>query len=405
MKDPQGKIKVLMFGWELPPFNSGGLGVACEGLGKALAKDNIEITFVLPRRISVNSDYMRIIFASDKVAFPRYFSHQLTYTFPALYKTLSQKNNKQLSSLLEEVAYYAAAAEIIAREEDFDIIHAHDWLSFLAAMKAKEMSGKPFVSHIHATELDRTGNTSGNQDIYAIEKEGMELSDRVLAVSNLTKHIIVDQYQIPESKITVVHNGVERSPEEIQAEILTLKKHNKIILFVGRLTVQKGPDYFLKAAKKILEHEEHVIFVIVGDGDMKEKLIKDSVSMGISDHVIFTGFLRDTMLKSLYKSADLFVMPSVSEPFGITGLESAINGTPVLVSKQSGVSEVLHHALQVDFWDIDEMTNKILAVISYAALKRTLTKNVIQEAHEQTWDKSAEKVREVYKSLLSASSN
>ncbi|HSW97840.1 MAG TPA: glycosyltransferase family 4 protein, partial [Candidatus Saccharimonadales bacterium] len=216
----------------------------------------------------------------------------------------------------------------------------------------------------------------------------------------LTKNIIVDNYEIPSSKIAVVHNGVELTDETLSEKMFELKKDNKIVLFVGRLTLQKGPDYFLKAAQKVLEHEPHVRFVIVGSGDMKEKLIRDAISLGISDKVIFTGFLRDSSLKALYAAADLFVMPSVSEPFGITGLESAINGTPVLVSRQSGVSEVLHHALQVDFWDIEEMTNKILAVISYAALKRTLKKNVAEEAQQQTWDKSAEKIRDVYRSLL-----
>ncbi|HSW88246.1 MAG TPA: glycosyltransferase family 4 protein [Candidatus Saccharimonadales bacterium] len=398
---PHKRIRVLMFGWELPPFNSGGLGVACYGLGKALSEKGVDITFVLPRKVAVDNDFMRIIFASDVKAFPKVWKYQLTYTFPALYKHLQNKNmgNEQLSSLLEEVEYYAAAAELIAQQEDFDIIHAHDWLSFPAAMKAQEISGKPFVSHIHATELDRTGN-SGNQDIYDIEKEGMQYSDKVVAVSNLTKNIIVDNYEIPSSKVAVVHNGVELTDETLPEKMFELKKDNKIVLFVGRLTLQKGPDYFLKAAQKVLEHEPHVRFVIVGSGDMKERLIRDAIALGISDKVIFTGFLRDSSLKALYAAADLFVMPSVSEPFGITGLESAINGTPVLVSKQSGVSEVLHHALQVDFWDIDEMTNKILAVISYAALKRTLKKNVAEEAQQQTWDKSAEKIRDVYRNLL-----
>lgn len=398
---PQKRIKVLMFGWELPPFNSGGLGVACYGLGKALSEKGVDVTFVLPRKVAVETDFMRIIFASDKKAFPGVWKYQLTYTFPALYKHLKNKHldSAQLSSLLEEVAYYAAAAEIIAKEEDFDIIHAHDWLSFPAAMKAQEISGKPFVSHIHATELDRTGS-QGNQDIYEIEKEGMQFSDKVVAVSNLTKNIITDNYDIPSSKISVVHNGVEITDEKLPEQILQIKKDNKIVLFVGRLTLQKGPDYFLKAAQKVIEHEPNVRFIMVGSGDMKEKLIRDAISLGISDKVIFTGFLRDSSLKSLYAAADLFVMPSVSEPFGITGLESAINGTPVLVSKQSGISEVLHHALRVDFWDIDEMTNKILAVISYAALKRTLQKNVVAEAQQQTWDKSADKIRDVYKELL-----
>lgn len=394
--------KVLMFGWELPPFNSGGLGVACEGLSKALSKDGVDITFVLPRTIPLKIDYMHLIFASDIVDFPKSVSRNLAYTFPALYKKIKNKNNPKFFSLMDEVSCFASAAEIIARDEDFDLIHAHDWLSFPAAIKAKEISGKPLITHIHATELDRTAG-EGNRDIYRIEKNGMEYGDSVVAVSNLTKNIIIDNYQIPPSKVKVIHNGVDMPREEIRDEILELKKHNKIVLFVGRLTVQKGPDYFLKAAKKILERQQDVIFVIVGDGDMKRQLIKDSISLGISGNTIFAGFLRDNVLKSLYRMADIFVMPSVSEPFGIAGLESAINGTPVLVSRQSGVSEVLHHALQVDFWDIDEMANKILAVIGYAALKKTLQENVRSEAGKQTWDKSAEKVRDVYRSLLASS--
>lgn len=398
------KIKVLMFGWELPPFNSGGLGVACYGLAKALANTGVDITFVLPRKIDIDCDFMRIIFASDWKPFPKKYSSQLTYTFPALYKSLLQTKNipysSQYSSLLEEVSYYGAVAELIAQAESFDIIHAHDWLSFLAGIKAQEVSGKPFVAHIHATEFDRTGNAYGNHDIYEIEKDGMRYADNIVAVSDFTKNIILDNYEIPSEKVTVVYNGVERIDEALSEEILELKKNNKIVLFVGRLTLQKGPDYFLKAAKKVLAYDPQVIFIMVGSGDMKEQLIKETVTSGISDKVIFTGFLRDYQLKKIYKSADLFVMPSVSEPFGIAGLESAINGTPVLVSKQSGVSEVLTHALKVDFWDIDEMTNKILAVIGYAALKRTLKKNIVEEAKNQTWDRSADKIRHVYQSLL-----
>lgn len=395
------KIKVLMFGWELPPFNSGGLGVACYGLAKALADKDVEITFVLPRRIAVTCDFMHIIFASDLKPFPKQWDQQITYTYPALYKTiLPDTQNSIYASLLEEVLYYGSVAELIASNESFDIIHAHDWLSFPAAMMAKKISGKPLVSHIHATEFDRTGNTYGNHVIYDIEKAGMQSADSIVAVSNFTKDILLNKYEIAPTKITVVHNGVEKTTTPIEEEILALKKENKIILFVGRLTLQKGPDYFLQMAKKVLAYDPHVIFVMVGSGDMKEQLIRETVRLGISDNIIFTGFLRDAQLKQLYASADLFVMPSVSEPFGITGLESAMNGTPVLVSKQSGVSEVLTHALQVDFWDIDEMTNKILAVIGYAALKRTLKKNVVREVQKQTWDNSAEKIRNVYQSLV-----
>ncbi|MFI5206007.1 MAG: glycosyltransferase family 4 protein, partial [Candidatus Paceibacterales bacterium] len=288
---------------------------------------------------------------------------------------------------------------------DFDVIHAHDWLSFLAGIRAHRISGKPLVVQIHSTEFDRTGNTTGNYEVFTIEKNGMELADSVIAVSNFTKNVITDKYGISPNKVHVVHNGIAKPGHSpFENDVLELKKHNRIVLFVGRLTLQKGPDYFLKAAKKVLEYESNVVFLMVGDGDMKEQLIREAVHAGISDKVIFTGFLRDSELKKIYKSADLFVMPSVSEPFGIAGLESAINGTPVLLSKQSGISEILTHALKVDFWDIDEMTNKILAVLQHPPLKHTLKKHTLMESHLHTWHKAAKKVKNIYNSVINKTS-
>src|SRR5438270_5606146 len=272
------RIKVLMFGWELPPFNSGGLGVACYGLAKALAQKGVDITFVLPRKVDVQSDFMKIIFASDRKAFPKEWSKQITYTYSELYKKTKYKHtyNKHLCSLLEEVEYYSAAAEIIAQEEEFDIIHAHDWLSFMAGMQAQEVSDKPLLAHIHATEFDRTGNRYGNRDIFEIEREGMHYADKVVAVSNFTKNIILQNYPVSSGKVAVVHNGVEKTIDNLPETIQALRQLNKIVLFVGRLTLQKGPDYFLKSAKKVLEYDPHVMFLMVGAGDMKERLIRDA---------------------------------------------------------------------------------------------------------------------------------
>ncbi len=393
-------IKVLMFGWEFPPFNSGGLGVACLGLTKALAKQGVQITFVLPRKFDVHADFMQFLYATQLKNSNLFLEKLITYTTLTLYKQNSVKNTSPFASLLEEVKNYGELAREIAETEEFDIIHAHDWLTFPAAIAAKEVSGKPLITHIHATEFDRTGTVYGNREVYDIEKLGMEHADRVIPVSNYTKELIVNHYGISPSKISVIHNGVESpNTDTLEQEILDLKTHNKIVLFVGRLTLQKGPDYFIRAAQKVLMYEPNVVFVMVGSGDMKEKLIHDSVALGISDKVIFTGFLRDANLKQLYKSADLFVMPSVSEPFGIAGLESAINGTPILVSKQSGVSEVLTHALKVDFWDIDEMTNKIVAVLTHESLKATLKSNSTQESETITWEEAAKKMKAVYGSV------
>jgi len=395
-------VRVLMFGWEFPPFNSGGLGVACFGLTKALVHEGVQIAFVLPRKLNIACDFMDILYVSDEKDLSLLEEQlQITYTTNAMYnnKHFLIENNSPFASLVEEVRRYGILAKLIAKRERFDVIHAHDWLTFQAGLTAQRVKDKPLVTHMHATEFDRTGNSNVNQYVYDVEKHGMQHADGVIAVSNFTKNIITGHYGIPSEKIDVIHNGID-STQPLEEELLALKKNNKIVLFVGRLTLQKGPDYFLKAAKRVLEYEPNVYFVIVGSGDMKEQLIRQIAQLNISDRVIFTGFLRDEHLRKIYQSADLFVMPSVSEPFGITGLESSMNGTPVLVSKQAGVSEVLTHALKADFWDVDEMTNKILAVLTHHSLKKTLRENAYKEAQGASWEKAAKKVKRVYKKVI-----
>lgn len=396
-----------MFGWEFPPHNSGGLGVACFGLSKALSYQGHDVIFVLPRKVNVTSDFAKIVFAEGTDFKVRYVDSVLRpYMGSDTYDKEIGKIGPSIygRDLFEEVERYGFAALGIAEKEDFDVIHAHDWLSFKAGVAAKKVSGKPLIVHIHATTFDICGGNNIDQRVYEIEKEGMEAADKVVAVSNYTKNIIVEKYGIDPDKIEVIHNGIDASEADNSPgddRINALKQSgNKIVIFIGRLTVQKGPDYFIKAAQEVVKYYPKVVFVIAGSGDMEHQLIQEAAYLGISDKILFAGFLRGEELNRLYKMADLFVMPSVSEPFGLTALESAINGTPVLVSRQSGVSEVLTHSLKADFWDVEEMTNKILAVLNYDSLKMTLEQNGKTEAKRYNWQKAADKCVQIYKDVL-----
>lgn len=395
-------IRVLMFGWEFPPFNSGGLGTACFGLARALVDSGIDVTFVLPKYFDIHCDFLKLVFAGNGQIKFRYIDTPLyPYITSGEYKSKFGSKKGYGWSLIDEVIRYGEEAREIAKSEEYDIIHAHDWLSFLAGVEAKKVSGKPLVVQVHATEFDRTGGNGINQDVYDIERRGMHESDSVIAVSNFTKNIITSNYGLYPDKVSVVHNGIDEfSTSSLDDSLASLKQKYRIILFVGRLTLQKGADYFLKMAKKVLEHDKNVIFLITGEGDMKPKLIQEAATLGISDKVMFTGFLRGEALNKVYRAADLFVMPSVSEPFGITALEALLNGSPVLVSKQSGVSEVILHALKTDFWDIDEMTNKVLAVLRHESLRQTLKTNGFCEVHKNTWAEAAKKTKKIYKQLL-----
>ncbi|MCL5010849.1 MAG: glycosyltransferase family 4 protein [Patescibacteria group bacterium] len=392
-------MKVLMFGWELPPFNSGGLGVACYGLAKALSQKGVEIVFVLPQKTDVRMPFAKIIFAlSEENESLLRFS---AYEQPRARACGKNPENLHCFTLFNLVEKYKQAAKIIARKETFDLIHAHDWLAFPAGLEAKKISKKPLVVHVHATELDRVGNQGPNQYVWDIEKNVMEKADRIIAVSNFTKNKIVNDYGIGPEKIRVVHNGIEPAEPQSASELLGAKGKNKMVLFVGRITLQKGPDYFLTAAKKILEKNPEVIFVMAGSGDMEKQVIEKAVELGIAKKVFFAGFLRGGDLAGTFRAADVFVMPSVSEPFGIAPLEALQYGVPVIISRQSGVSEILSHCLKVDFWDTDQMANQILACLKYPALHQTLRANGETEARGITWNNSAEECINVYNEILS----
>lgn len=396
-----------MFGWEFPPFNSGGLGVACQGLSKSLAERGFDVLFVMPKRLDISSPYARMIFAEQEGIETIPFDSALSpYLSSKSYVRARGQGDVYGPDLMAEVARYASTGGRIAGENSFDVIYAHDWLSFGAAMQAQKVSGKPLIVHVHATEFDRAGGASGvNPYVYMVEKDGMEAASCVIAVSEMTRQIIIEKYGIAPEKVRVVHNGIDESTMpsgESARNLLSLKQAGyKIVLFLGRLTLQKGPDYFLRAAKRVIEKDPKVLFVISGSGDMETQVLEMTAELGLTSNVIFTGFLSGADRHDMYTAADLFVMPSVSEPFGITPLESMKLGTPVLISKQSGVSEVVKHALKVDFWDIDDMAAKILAVVENPALGETMSLHARSEADRLTWADAAFKVDNIVHEFVS----
>lgn len=403
--------KILMFGWEFPPHNSGGLGVACQGLVGGLASLGAKITFVLPKKLDYRRKNCEFVFADEKeIQIVEINSLLSPYLNVKSYRSIIQgleDHRIYRQDLIAEVLNYAAKAEKIASrlDNDFDIIHCHDWLSLPAGLAAKNATGKPLVFHIHATEYDRVGLKALNRDICAIEKQGTETADAVIAVSDYTRRRAVDCYGADSAKIKVVPNAVNRREysEPLEKEFLKLKNNGKkIVLFVGRLTFQKGPDYFLSAAKKAAAAEPNAIFVFSGSGDMERWLVEEAARLGMADKVVFAGFLRGRDLARLYKMADLYVMPSVSEPFGLTSLEALASGTPILVSRQSGVGEMVSHCLKVDFWDVDQMAAKILAALRYGQLGEELRQNGLAEVKKFDWVDSARKCMDIYRRVLSA---
>ena len=419
--------KVLMFGWELPPYNSGGLGVACYELAQSLAGKNTAITFVLPRKVDIEVPFMKVAFAKepkksgkrssssskkmisyrtidsplspylDEKSYLEKLKKNKTYTGTDIFK----RQELYADNLMGEVMRYGDAAADIALEEDFTVIHAHDWLSYPAGIKAKQISGKPLISHVHAIEYDRSQELGVNQQICAIEKAGLEKADVVIANSAYTKQRVHQYYDIPLEKIEVVYNGIDitRKPSP-KVTLKSLKSGGKkLVLFVGRITYQKGVDYFIEAAYKALQINPKIVFMVVGSGDMMYQIIDQAAHFGISDKVYFPGFMRGNDLDNIYRSADLYVMPSVSEPFGIVALEALSHKVPIIVSRQSGAAEIIKHSLKVDFWDTDELANKIVAVISNPALKQSLAREGYKEVLACTWDCAADKCIGVYNRL------
>jgi len=368
-------MKIAMIGWEYPPFKVGGLGTHCYGLTRSLADKNISVDFYMPKtkhNAQNDKDNLNIIEIGETEIFP--------YDCP---------EDKELAGQFFESVYRYNDLLVEKVKGDYSLIHCHDWLTMKAGIALKEKLGVPLILTVHSTEYDRSGWLYPNDWFINIEREGMEKADRIIAVSHFTKRVIVEKYGINPKKIRVVHNAVYPIGEG--------EKQN-IILFLGRLTIQKGPEFFLKAAKKVLEHED-CRFVVAGMGDMLPRLIDEAITLGIANKVIFTGLLTDAEVRHIYQISSAYVMPSVSEPFGITALEAVSAGTPVIVSKTAGVSEAFHNCLSVDFWDTDEMANKIVSLLRYEPLWKTLSEKGKQEIELFTWDNVAEHTLSVYREV------
>ncbi len=469
------KLRILMLGWEFPPFIAGGLGTACFGLTKALDRLGHEVVFILPRPVDRSlSSHVQLLspdglksgsvpsgkggrrrpFASERPGIPLasgpytmpdfenavFHGVEASFTSPYPGFTPTVGDLEELERLasggtrlsegerggaggehaggLEPIARigaggphyagdligdaerYARLVVALGRHERFDVIHAHDWLTYPAGLHLARLAQRPLVVHVHSTEFDRSGDHV-HQPVYDIERRGMHGAQRVIAVSMLTKSICVSRYGVRPGKVDVVYNGVDREADQPSAA-MNIASQDRIVLFLGRITMQKGPEYFIAAAQRVLEKVENVKFVVAGSGDMATRMIELAAAMGIGHKVLFTGFLRGRDVERVFRMADCYVMPSVSEPFGIAPLEAMNAGVPVIISKQSGVSEVLTHALKVDFWDTDEMANKIVAVLRHPPLSDTLRRHGTFELRRLTWEGAAEKCVQSYRRATEA---
>ncbi|MCU0460902.1 MAG: glycosyltransferase [Bacteroidales bacterium] len=427
-------MRVLMFGWEFPPHISGGLGTASYGLTKGMTTlDDLEVIFVVPKTWGDEDQSVVRLIGANKVpvAFKHIYykgirrpiekievsSKIIPYTDPEDFwkvtrsevtghKLYIQTNRKGMvdfsgrydSNLLDEIYKYSIVASVIAEENEFDVIHAHDWLAYPAGIAAMEVSGKPLVIHVHATDFDRSGGNV-NPDVYRIEKQGMDAASKIITVSNLTRDIVINKYGIHPDKVETVYNAVE--PVNFTEDIVVNKGFDeKVVTFLGRITLQKGPEYFIEAAYKVLKVMKNVRFVMAGSGDMMERMMRRAASLRITDRFHFTGFLKGKDVFTMLTMSDVYIMPSVSEPFGISPLEAMQSNVPVIISKQSGVAEILTHAVKTDFWDIDAMADAIYGILNYPALSNMFIKNGKEEVIRLKWDNSARHVKDIYERVI-----
>lgn len=447
-------MRVLMFGWEFPPHISGGLGTACYGLTKSLTKENVDILFVVPKlhggedvprvdfidagkvpiKIGSHKEYItqRIEepgeevngvnisittievesvlspYRSTRYHAPVTHMESWSYTLEPTTREVTEEievadtfthlfSGTYGPDLIEETNRYAEVATEIARNFSFDIIHAHDWMTFPAGIAAQRVSNKPLIVHVHSTEFDRSGEYV-DPKVYAIEREGVEKADHILAVSKWTKDILVYRYSIDAAKISVSYNGIIPKDQKTGPLIPSIGSH--VVTFLGRLTYQKGPFYFVEAARKVLEKFPDAHFVVAGSGDLFPQVVERVAQLKLSSRFHFTGFLKGENIDKVWSVSSVYVMPSVSEPFGITPLEAIQAGVPVIVSNQSGVAEVMPHAIKVDFWKTDDLADAICNVLAYESLSTTLKKNSLKEIKNITWDKAAKKIKTIYHELI-----
>ncbi len=433
-----------MFGWEFPPHIAGGLGTACYGMTRGLARNDVEVIFVMPRASGDEDErFVKVVNASDvearyssstiegaddimrKISFIHIDSNMVPYISPEEFQTYREEyertgkkfweregdswtqrytfSGKYGANLMEEVARYAVVAAEVARqlEGQFDVIHAHDWLTYFAGIAAKRVSGKPLVVHMHATSFDRSSSDNIDTRVYEIERAGMAAADRVIAVSNLTRNIVIEKYGIPAERVVTVHNAVRFAEKD--NELPERGVDDKIITFLGRITFQKGPDYFVEAAAKVLKRVPNVRFVMAGSGDMMNHVIRRVARLGIADRFHFTGFLKGDDVHKMFQLSDVYIMPSVSEPFGISPLEAMRANVPSIISKQSGVAEVLDYAVKVDYWDVDAMADAIYGFVKYPALSKMFSEKGLEEVTGLKWNNAAAKIKTVYEDAINES--
>lgn len=416
-----------MFGWEFPPHILGGLGTASYGLTKGMhANGDMEISFVIPKPWGdeekgfaniigacntpvawrdVNWDYVQGRIGN--VMYPQMYFDLRDHIYADFnYMRLNDLGCIEFSgrypdNILEEINNYSIVAGVIARTVPCDVIHSHDWLTYPAGIHAKNVTGKPLVIHVHASEFDRSRGKP-NPTVFGIEKDGMNNADHIITVSDLTRRTVIDKYGIDPAKVTTVHNAVI----PLSDELLNLKRRegkDKVITFLGRITMQKGPEYFVEAAAKVLQKNKKVRFVMAGGGDMEAAMIRLAAKRNIADRFHFTGFLRGKDVYQMFRDSDVYVMPSVSEPFGISPLEAMEMGVPSIISKQSGCAEILDNVIKTDYWDIDAMADAIHAIITYPALYKQLREDGLAEVAQITWDKAGQKVINIYNKVLGRS--
>ena len=417
-------MKALMFGWEFPPHILGGLGTASYGLTKGMYNNgDMEISFVIPKPQGdeekgfaniiganctpvawrdVNRDYVegRI----GKVMDPQLYFDLRDHIYADFnYMRLNDLGCIEFSgrypdNIIEEINNYSIVAGVISRTIPCDVIHSHDWLTYPAGIHAKNVTGKPLVIHVHATDFDRSrGNV--NPTVFGIEKDGMENADHIITVSDLTRRTVIDKYGISPDKVTTVHNAVIPLSDEL-LNLPRREKKDKVITFLGRITMQKGPEYFVEAAAKVLQKNRNVRFVMAGSGDMMDDMIRLAAKRNIADRFHFTGFLRGRQVYEMLADSDVYVMPSVSEPFGISPLEAMEMGVPSIISKQSGCAEILDYVIKTDYWDIDAMADAMHALVSYPGLHNMLRDKGIEEIHRITWEKAGKKVIDIYRQVI-----
>ncbi|MFA6837545.1 MAG: glycosyltransferase family 4 protein [Dysgonamonadaceae bacterium] len=418
-------MKALMFGWEFPPHILGGLGTASYGLTKGMAmQGDMEITFVIPKPWGdEDQSFLKIIGANSTpivwhdVQWDAVKSRYEHYMNPKDYFDLRNHiyadfryihtndigcvefSGRYPQNILEETNNYSIVAGVIARTYDFDIIHAHDWLTYPAGLHAKSITGKPLVIHVHATEFDRSGGKP-NPTVYNIEKDGMDHCDHIVCVSNLTRRTVIENYNQPPEKVTTVHNAVDPLDPEIESIERLSGVAEKVVTFLGRITMQKGPEFFVDAATQVLKNTKHIRFVMAGSGDMMNQMIRLVADRGIADKFHFTGFLRGKQVYEMLKSSDVYVMPSVSEPFGISPLEAMQCGVPSIISYQSGCAEILENVIKTDYWDVEAMADAIYSICTYPTMSDYLKTEGKKEVDNIKWEDAGMKIRKIYDNLV-----